>query len=193
MEARVRLAHHRRFTHPPVAGQWQERLARSGCAWAQSSERVAFSPDSDSRALRDEQRDPPVAAAGAPRSPSFGPASRALQPPCRCRFATALPGEYHPRVGAILLHSAAGRQPAARSAARDRGCYLPREVFFGRLGFVDAFFTVWASDFGRFLPATSDSFPRDVSRATLPSRPRPCRGPASAGHGLTLCQSTPTC
>jgi hypothetical protein len=48
---------------------------------------------------------------------------------------------------------------AVRSAGRDRGCYLPRDVFFGRLGFAGAFFTVWASDFGRFLPATSDSFP----------------------------------
>src|SRR5215208_6622370 len=38
-------------------------------------------------------------------------------------------------------------------------CYLPREVFFGRLGFAGAFcavfFAVWISDFGRFLPATS--------------------------------------
>jgi hypothetical protein len=48
-----------------------------------------------------------------------------------------------------------------------RGAYLPREVFFGRLGFSGAFFTVWASDFGRFLPATSDSFPIDV----LPGAP----------------------
>jgi len=65
--------------------------------------------------------------------------------------------------------------------------YLPREAFFGRLGFAGAFFSVWASDFGRFLPATSDSFPLDVSRATLPSRPRPlaaggcCRGCRPAG------------
>jgi hypothetical protein len=44
---------------------------------------------------------------------------------------------------------------------------LPREVFFGRLGFAGAFFTVWASDFGRFLPATSDSFPVDVLPVTL--------------------------
>jgi hypothetical protein len=46
---------------------------------------------------------------------------------------------------------------------------LPREVFFGRLGFAGAFFTVWASDFERFLPATSDSFPIDV----LPDAPYP--------------------
>jgi hypothetical protein len=44
---------------------------------------------------------------------------------------------------------------------------LPREVFFGRLGFAGAFFTVWAADFERFLPATSDSFPIDV----LPGAP----------------------
>jgi hypothetical protein len=58
--------------------------------------------------------------------------------------------------------SSRGGKLAAGSAARDRGCYLPREDFFGRLGFAGAFFTVWASDFGRFLPATSDSFPIDV-------------------------------
>jgi hypothetical protein len=56
----------------------------------------------------------------------------------------------------------AGRQPAARPTARDRCCYLPREVFFGRLGFAGAFFTVWASNFERFLLATSDSFPVDL-------------------------------
>jgi hypothetical protein len=36
--------------------------------------------------------------------------------------------------------------------------YLPGEVFFGRLGLVGAFFSVWASDFGRFFPAKSGSF-----------------------------------
>jgi hypothetical protein len=36
--------------------------------------------------------------------------------------------------------------------------YLPREVFFGRLGLAGAFFSVWASDFGRFFPAKSGSF-----------------------------------
>ena len=36
--------------------------------------------------------------------------------------------------------------------------YLPREVFFGRLALASAFFSVWASDFGRFFPATSGSF-----------------------------------
>jgi hypothetical protein len=38
------------------------------------------------------------------------------------------------------------------------GFYLPREVFFGRLGFAGAFVPVCASDFGRFFPATSGSF-----------------------------------
>src|SRR6266516_5709921 len=61
------------------------------------------------------------------------------------------------------MHSASrGGNRRRGSAARDRGCYLPREVFFGRLSFACAFFTVWASDFERFLPATSDSFPIDV-------------------------------
>jgi hypothetical protein len=49
--------------------------------------------------------------------------------------------------------------------------YLPREVFFGRLGFAGAFFAVffavWVSDFGRFLPATSHSSRFDV----LPGAP----------------------
>jgi len=40
-----------------------------------------------------------------------------------------------------------------------RCCYLPREAFFGRLGFAGDFFWVWTGDFGRFLPAISDSFP----------------------------------
>jgi hypothetical protein len=30
---------------------------------------------------------------------------------------------------------------------------LPREVFFGRLAFAGAFFSLGASDFGRFFPA----------------------------------------
>jgi hypothetical protein len=67
----------------------------------------------------------------------------------------------------------------ARPTARDRCCYLPREVFFGRLGFAGAFFTVWASDFGRFLVATSDSFPVDV----LPS-------PPYRGSSAVCCGST---
>ena len=46
------------------------------------------------------------------------------------------------------MHSASrGGNRRRGSAARDRGCYLPREVFFGRLGFAVAFFTAWASDF----------------------------------------------
>jgi hypothetical protein len=42
---------------------------------------------------------------------------------------------------------------------RGDGFYLPREVFFGRLGVACDFFSVWASDFGRFFPAMSSSFP----------------------------------
>ena len=44
--------------------------------------------------------------------------------------------------------------------------YLPREVFFGRLGLVGVFFSVWACDFERFFPATSGSFP-----VSLPGAP----------------------
>jgi hypothetical protein len=65
-----------------------------------------------------------------------------------------------------------------RVGSRDRGCYLPREVFFGRLGFAGAFFTIWASDFGRFLPATSDSFPMDV----LPGAPYRASPACAAGR-----------
>src|SRR5206468_225660 len=36
--------------------------------------------------------------------------------------------------------------------------YLPREVFFGRLGLAGVFFSVWACDFGRFFPATRAPF-----------------------------------
>jgi hypothetical protein len=42
--------------------------------------------------------------------------------------------------------------------ARTSGTYLPREVFFGRLGFPGAFVPVCVGDFGRFFPATSGSF-----------------------------------
>jgi len=49
----------------------------------------------------------------------------------------------------------------------DRCCYLPRDVFFGRLGFAGVFFTAWAGDFGRFLPARSDSFPLNVLPACI--------------------------
>jgi len=38
--------------------------------------------------------------------------------------------------------------------------YLPRDVFFGRLGFAAVFFSVWVSDFGRFFPATSELLPQ---------------------------------
>ena len=42
-------------------------------------------------------------------------------------------------------------------AARWRTDYLPREVFFGRLGLFGVF-SVWACYFGRFFPATSAPF-----------------------------------
>lgn len=144
--------------------------------------------------FRDENRRPTGCRGLAPRSPFLRIASRALQSAGRGRFASALPAEYHSRLGAIILRYAITRlshahQPsstppritsrcssASSSASRggnrrrsrrpvDRCCYLPREVFFGRLGFAGAFFTVWASDFGRFLPAMSDSFPVDCSQA----------------------------
>ena len=46
-----------------------------------------------------------------------------------------------------------GRHPP-RGYASDPA-YLPREVFFGRLGLAGPFFSVSALDFGRFFPATS--------------------------------------
>jgi hypothetical protein len=125
---------------------------------------VALPPNSDSHGPRDEQRDPLVTATGAPRSPF------------------------------LRISGVAGRQPTGRSAARDRGCYLPREVFFGRLGFAGAFFTVWASDFGRFLPATPDSFPIDaLPSAPYRASPALCPGSASAWPRFTPWPSTPTC
>ena len=67
------------------------------------------------------------------------------------------------------------------SANVPRGCYLPRDVFFGRLGFAGAFFTFWVSDFGRFLPATSDSFSIGVlPSAPYRASPASCRRFASA-------------
>ena len=53
--------------------------------------------------------------------------------------------------------SAGARRGSTRSRQAfpvDRCGYLPREVFFGRFGFVGGFFSVWATDFGRFFPAT---------------------------------------
>jgi len=44
--------------------------------------------------------------------------------------------------------------------------YLPREVFFGRLGLAGgAFCFVWVSGFGRFFPATASSFRLSDDRA----------------------------
>ena len=62
-----------------------------------------------------------------------------------------------------------------RCRASVTGLYLPREVFFGRLGFAGAFLPVCASDFSRFFPATSGSFPVDVLplRHQRPRLPRP--------------------
>jgi hypothetical protein len=145
-----------------------------------------------------------------PRSPFLRIASRALQsPPRPVRF--LLPAGYHSRLGAIILpceitrlshpHQPSSTPPrvtsrcssASSSASRggnrrrdrrpvDRCCYLPREVFFGRLGFAGAFFTVWATDFGRFLPATSDSLLVDVLPGA-PYRVAPPTSSNSEAHG----------
>jgi hypothetical protein len=70
--------------------------------------------------------------------------------------------------GNSTVRVALEREPSKLSQAVDdeiefvasflTGLYLPREVFFGRLGFAGAFAPVCASDFGRFFPATSGSF-----------------------------------
>ena len=75
------------------------------------------------------------------------------------------------------------RSPATTGSHRDRGArrhpprgrasdaaYLPREVFFGRLGLAGVFFSLWATDFGRFFPATAGSFQLsdDRNRVTVP-------------------------
>ena len=62
-----------------------------------------------------------------------------------------------------------GRRLGSSRAARWRLVYLPREVFFGRLGFAGAFFSVWTGAFGRFFPATSGSFPTCPCREAHPN------------------------
>ena len=64
------------------------------------------------------------------------------------------------------LHVLAAEHATApqRCRASVTGLYLPREVFFGRLGFAGAFVPVCESDFGRFFPATSGSFRLMCSR-----------------------------
>jgi hypothetical protein len=113
------------------------------------------------------------------------PSNRVSSASVRRPLPFAASGRYHSRVGAILLRSASwGGKPAA-SAARDRCCYLPREVFFGRLGFAGAFFTVWASGLERFLPATSDSFPIDLLAGAPYRGSPPCAvGRLPPGQGL---------
>ena len=71
--------------------------------------------------------------------------------------------------------------PAEHATAPQRwrasvtGLYLPREVFFGGLGFAGAFVPVCAGDIGRFFPATSGSFRlissrRDTSEGSIGER-----------------------
>jgi hypothetical protein len=56
------------------------------------------------------------------------------------------------------FRSASSWPPFARAASPlariADAAYLPREVFFGRLGLAGVFFSLWATDFGRFFPAT---------------------------------------
>jgi len=52
---------------------------------------------------------------------------------------------------------------------------LPRAVFFGRLGFAGAFFSVWTSDFGRFFPATSVQGPGEDVADCQPGNEEPER------------------
>ena len=66
------------------------------------------------------------------------------------------------RQAMVRLVEAGSADPAG--APRGRTDYLPRAVFFGRLGLVGVFF-VWACDFGRFFPATSSSFLVSLSGA----------------------------
>src|SRR5438034_381617 len=100
------------------------------------------------------------------------------------RLHTSVPTGVRQAACSTQLRLLASLRRALGVDARDRCCYLPREVFFGRLGFAGAFFTVCASDFVRFLPATSDSFPIDV----LPGAPYRGSPPSLArlppGHGL---------
>jgi hypothetical protein len=68
-----------------------------------------------------------------------------------------------------------GHFPSYETRTRTAGsgrnaAYLPREVFFGRLGLAGAFLALWGGDFGRFFPAMSGSFRSsgDRARVTLP-------------------------
>lgn len=49
---------------------------------------------------------------------------------------------------------------ARNRATAESWLYLPREVFLGRFGFAAVFLSVCGSDFSRFLPAMTCSFPR---------------------------------
>ena len=129
-----------------------------------------------------------AAAGSLPPSGRVSLPSRAIILPCEITRLTirTSPAPTPPRVTSRCssASSSASRGGNRRRDRRpvDRCCYLPREVFFGRLGFAGAFFTVWATDFGRFLPATSDSLLVDV----LPGAPYPVAPPTSSNseaHG----------
>ena len=104
---------------------------------------------------------------GAPRSADGGKQSFALLV-SKC-VAVALGWNCDRNLG-LARTPANAHSPHRGSRPADRCCYLPREVFFGRLGLVGVFFSVWACDFGRFFPATSGSFPvppwRTLARST---------------------------
>lgn len=60
----------------------------------------------------------------------------------------------------VALPGVGGDRDRVGAPARDPGRgYLPREVFFGRLGLAGVFFSLWATDFGRFFPATGRLLP----------------------------------
>jgi hypothetical protein len=69
------------------------------------------------------------------------------------------------------------------------GLYLPREVFFGRLGFAGAFVPVCASDFGRFFPATSAPSGLCAPAETVASRGYPERELSSTSGRSSQCSS----
>jgi hypothetical protein len=103
--------------------------------------------------------------------------------------------------------SSASRGGNPRAAARRPLLLLAARSLLRSVGFAGVFFTAWASDFGRFLPATSDSFPVDVfqghptevapvgcaKQALGEGRSRPSRNrPVSVALLRTL-RARPTC
>lgn len=127
---------------------------------ALSQSGLSASPASPTTGIRDEheprlrRRQPGALRAGAGLAPCQGlilgrereadeNAAACFSPHCLVRASWSIFAEHATAV--------------QRCRASVTGLHLPREVFFGRLGFAGAFVPVCESDFGRFFAATSGS------------------------------------